>query len=129
MESADTESIAARLRDAYQTGDLAALEELLHPQVRWGGAEDTPQTCHNRLDVLTWYEQGYRSGMRATVLDVLTRPGAVLFTLRVSGRRPGKAVEVHQVFRLADGLIADIRGYPERDLALALLDTPLPVES
>jgi hypothetical protein len=26
---------------------------------------------------------------------------------------------VHQVFRLTDGLVADIRGYPERDLALA----------
>jgi hypothetical protein len=116
---ATAEQVAAGLRTAYETADLAALGELLHPDVRWGGAEDTPDTCHNRSDVLAWYRRGYESGMRATVIEMLTRPGAVFLALRVSGRAPGKAILVHQVFRLADGLVADIRGYPERDLALA----------
>lgn len=115
----DATQVAAGLRTAYETANLDALSELLHPDVRWGGEEDTPETCHNRSDVLTWYRRGYESGMRATVIDALTGPDAVLLTLRVSGREPGKAVVVHQVFRLTDGLIADIRGYPQRELALA----------
>ena len=115
----DAERVAAGLRSAYETADLDALGELLHPQVRWGGDEDTPDTCHNRSDVLAWYRRSYESGMRATVTEVLTRPEAVFLALRVSGRAPGDATVVHQVFRLTDGLVADIRGYPERDLALA----------
>jgi ketosteroid isomerase-like protein len=113
--------VAAGLRAAYESADLDALGELLHPDVRWGGDEDTPDTCHNRSDVLAWYRRSYESGMRATVTEALTGPDAVLLALRVSGRAPGDATVVHQVFRLTDGLVADIRGYPERELALARL--------
>lgn len=113
--------VAAGLRAAYESADLAALGELLHPDVRWGGEQDTPDTCHNRSDVLNWYGRVYQSGLRATVTEVLTGPDAVLLALRVSGREPGETFVVHQVFRLTDGLVADIRGYPERELALARL--------
>jgi hypothetical protein len=116
MESAQ---VAGALRAAYESADLDALSGLLHPRVRWGGEEETPDTCHSPSDVLAWYRRSYDSGIRATVTEVLTRPDAVFLALRVSGRDQGKATAVHQVFLLTDGLISDIRGYPQRDLALA----------
>ncbi len=45
-------AVAALWKTAFAAHDLAALEPLLDEKVRWGGAEDTPQTCHSRAEVL-----------------------------------------------------------------------------
>jgi len=50
--SASAEQVAARWQTAFGARDLAALETLLDEHVRWGGAEETPQTCHTRAEVL-----------------------------------------------------------------------------
>ncbi|MCW3045460.1 MAG: SnoaL-like protein [Actinobacteria bacterium] len=46
------QAIARRLTSALEARDLESLGNLLAPDVRWGGEEDTPQTCHSRDDVL-----------------------------------------------------------------------------
>jgi hypothetical protein len=40
---------------AIEEGDEQQLASLLDPAVRWGGAEETPETCHGRGEVLAWY--------------------------------------------------------------------------
>ncbi|HEY4460337.1 MAG TPA: nuclear transport factor 2 family protein, partial [Pseudonocardiaceae bacterium] len=127
----DAKRVAAGLRTAYETADLDALSELLHPEVRWGGEEDTPDTCHSRSDVLTWYRRGYESGMRATVTEVLTRPEAVFLALRVSGRAPGTDVlrqDPAAVRGLYDAFAAEIdahAGSGPRKVSHGLNDTLL----
>ncbi|MCW3036311.1 MAG: SnoaL-like protein [Actinobacteria bacterium] len=48
----DAQAIARRLTRALEARDLESLGEILALDVRWGGEEDTPQTCHSRDDVL-----------------------------------------------------------------------------
>ena len=54
-DTQEAQAIAERLRSALEGRDLTTLAGILDPDVRWGGEEDTPQTCHNRADVLAWY--------------------------------------------------------------------------
>lgn len=120
-----TEEMAVRLTAAFEAEDMALLEPLLHIDVHWGGADDSEDACQSRGDVLSWYSGLRRSGVTAVVTDTVVGTNAVLLTLDVTGSRRGRHLVVHQVFRLADGLVRDIRGFPERDLALAMLDRPL----
>lgn len=118
----NAEEMAERLSAAFASGKLQSLEPLLHPKVRWGNDEETPDTCHSKGDVLSWYARAQRAGITATVTDSVVRDQAVVLALQVSGREP---IVLHQVFRLQDGLVRDIRGYPELDTAIATADKPL----
>jgi len=133
MTSPDAEMMAARLREAFASGDLALLGPLLDPGVRWGGEEETEQTCHNRSDVLAWYGQLQAAGVSAQITDTLVCQDAVVLTFEVAGRDRGpdgpRPDVVHQVFRLADGLVIDIRGYPQREFALVAADVPPPARA
>jgi hypothetical protein len=130
--STTAEVMAARLREAFAAGDLTALGPLLDPDVRWGGEEETEQTCHSRSDVLAWYRQLQAAGVGAQITETLVREGAVVLTFELAGRERGpdgpRPDVVHQVFRLVDGLVVDIRGYPQRELALAVANAALPVQ-
>ena len=115
-------AVADRLRAAFASRDVAAFGALLDPNVRWGGAEETPETCHTRAEVLNRFADMLSSGVEAEVIEATPGHDAVLLGLRV--RRPvggGAAREhrVYQVMRLRRGLIADIRGYPDRAAAAA----------
>jgi hypothetical protein len=126
----EPDDVAARLREAFTTGDPELLAPLLDPHVRWGGEGETPQTCHSRGDVLAWYGRTRAAGVRAEVTEVQVRDRAVVLGLALSGPVQGpdgdRPDQVFQTFRLVDGLITDIRGYPTREEALAVADTPLP---
>jgi hypothetical protein len=129
FEQAPTEALARRLGAALESDDPQTLGVLLHPRVRWGGEEETPETCHSRGDVLAWYGRLHAAGVRARVDETVVTPRAVVLGMSLSGPgfgpdgpRPG---QVFQVFRTTDGLVADIRGFPTRDEALALAERPL----
>lgn len=129
--SAAAASIASRLAEAFASGDLALLGPLLAADVRWGGAEETEQTCHSRSDVLAWYGQLEAAGVSAQIIDAVVREDAVVLSFEVAGRDRGPDSRspdvVHQVFRLgSDGLVVDICGFPQREIALAVADTPAP---
>jgi SnoaL-like domain len=124
------QEVADRLVTALQSENPQLLGSLLGPDVRWGGEEETEQTCHSRGDVLAWYRQLYDAGVRAQVTETLVREQAVMLTMALTGRESDPAGPqqdvVHQVFHLEAGLVVDIRGYPQRGLALAWADTPTP---
>ncbi|WP_042422168.1 nuclear transport factor 2 family protein [Streptacidiphilus anmyonensis] len=127
--SGTAETLAGRLTEAFGTSNLALLGELLSPDVRWGGEEETPETCHSRSDVLAWYGRLNASGLRAQVTETIVRVQAVVLGLDVSGPERGPDGErPNQVFRIADGLVVDIRGYPQRAVALQVADTPVPAQ-
>lgn len=123
---------AARLREAVESGDLALLEPLLDARIRWGGEEDTEDTCHSPSDVLATYGRLRAAGVRATVTEVIVQDEAVVLALALSGLGDHNEAESaassvrYQVFRVANGLVFDIRGYPDRGTALDESSTPLP---
>jgi hypothetical protein len=121
---------AEKLRQAFEQGDERLLASLLDPAVRWGGEEETPETCHSRGEVLAWYRKLKEAGVGATVEEVIDRGDVVVLGLVVSRPESGPESEiaqvVFQVFRLAGDLVVDIRGFPEREEALASAGEPPP---
>jgi ketosteroid isomerase-like protein len=117
------ERLAGLIGQALAAADLDAYADLLHPDVRWGAPGDRHPPCQNRAQVLAWYRGGRAAGMRARVTETVTAGDKILVGLRVSGAEsdPGDAGEVNrwQVLTLRDGMVADIRGFDDRDEATA----------
>jgi catechol 2,3-dioxygenase-like lactoylglutathione lyase family enzyme len=117
---AGTPQVAARLRAALTARDRSAFAVLLAENVRWGGPQDTPETCHTRTDVLRRLDAQTAAGLRADLIEVVPGEDALLVVLDVSRpARDGHArgTTVYQVMRLHDGLIVDIRGCDSRAAA------------
>jgi hypothetical protein len=102
--------LSERLRTAMETADLDLFGVLLHPEARWA-------SCANRAQVLDWYRALHDSGVRTKVDDVVIHGDVILFGLTVQGW----AGVVYQAFHTRDGVIDEIRGYPDRTEALAAL--------
>jgi len=117
-DTQDAQAIAQQLRSAFEGLDLESLGEILAPDVRWGGEEDTPQTCHSRADVLAWYGDLSARGFRANVVEAAVEPDRIVLTLDVS--RPGGGTSRnYQAFRIAGGRIVDIRDHVDAPAAHA----------
>ena len=72
----------------------------------------------SRRQVLSWWGGARAAGASATVTEVLAAGDRVLVGLRVSrgqDRGGDEVVDRWQVLTLRDGLVADIRGYDERE--------------
>jgi len=95
---------------------------VLDDNVRWGGDEDTPETCHNRSDVLDRLAHQLANGLETQVIEVVPCRGAVLLGLRVKRPVPGGFAREHivyQVMSVSNQRVVDIRGYPSRPEAAA----------
>ncbi|MGH9130539.1 MAG: ankyrin repeat domain-containing protein [Acidimicrobiales bacterium] len=101
--------VAARLRTAYETLDLALLSSLLHPDVRWGGGTEG---CSNREQALNWYRGLAELGLRGKVCNLRVNGSTISIQIEVirpaDGTRPEPPTTVEQVFRVSDGLIVEI---------------------
>jgi hypothetical protein len=105
---------------------LTQLAPLLAPDVRWGGDEDTEQTCHSRGRVLAWYQRLRVQGVRVQVLGTRIRGDAVVLRMAVQWPEGWDDEELRrstqaQVFRVRDGVVVDIRdddGHPVADSAV-----------
>ena len=110
------EHVAANVRAALDTADLAAFAELLSPDVHWGAPGDANPPCLNRDQVLKWYEKGRASGRRADVTEVSVHGDAVLV-----GLRSHDGEDRWQVLRVGPDGVRDIRGYEDRASAVERL--------
>ena len=113
----DVHDVARRLRAALDSGQLDAFGALLADNVRWGGEEDTPDTCHSRADVLRRLQKMRGGGMETRVVDVVPGENSVLLELRISQPASDGSTRQRTVFQaltLRDGLVSDIRGFPSR---------------
>ncbi|HEY7431279.1 MAG TPA: ankyrin repeat domain-containing protein [Streptosporangiaceae bacterium] len=109
--------IAAQLTAAFESLDTELLASLLDPAVRWTGE------CRGADQVVRWYEGILSDGTRPTIQEVETRGDAVI--VRVALSRPAVAAApappavVYQVFHVADAAIVEIKGFQDREAALA----------
>jgi SnoaL-like domain len=108
--------VAAHVRAALDTADLAAFAGLLSPDVRWGAPGDANPLCQNRDQVLKWYEKGRASGRRAEVTEVSVHGNAVQV-----GLRSDDGEDRWQVLRVGPDGVRDIRGYEDRASAVQRL--------
>ena len=119
--SPSLQTLADSLKAAYDERDARRLAPLLAADVRWGGEEETPDTCHSAREALAWYERLRVEGVGAEVQEVVLRERAVVLGLLVT-RPDSEATRMWQTFAVEGGLVVEIRGYPDRDEALAFAD-------
>ena len=110
---------AARLRDALDPLNLDALGALLDDNVRWGGEEDTPETCHTRAAVLNRLHRQRQGGLQTTLLEVAPGEHGILVALKARqpahrGHDHDHEWTVYQTLTVHDQRIVDIRPYPNR---------------
>jgi len=106
------------VREALERADLDAFAEVLAPDVVWVGLWPA-QLCHSREQVIEMLETARENG-------IVPRPEIV----RDEGDRfvvdPHLPIdERHQVFVLHEGLVSEVRAYPDRASALAALEASL----
>jgi len=115
--------IASRVRAALESADLAQFRDLLDPNATWGPPDDPASGCHNRDEVLAWYQRARDEGVRATVTEVTVGAGKLLVGLKVTGSPAaadqGGQADRWQVLTLRGGRVTDVRGFDDRDEAAA----------
>ena len=112
------EALAGRVKDAFESADVARIGELLGDGVRWGAPDDPAPPCQNRDQVLEWYERGREAGVRAEVFETVARGDKILVGLKVRGDLTRRAsVPEHdrwQVLTVDRDRVVDIRGFEDR---------------
>src|SRR5580698_8868172 len=102
------ETIAARLRHAFNARDMDAFRQLIAEDARWG--EDDPdddRTCRNRNDIIATYQRLIDQGVRGTVTETTTGPGGVVCLIEIEwpGNAPNqRGSTLYQAFLVTDGL-------------------------
>jgi hypothetical protein len=111
------EQLAQLVSVALQAADLSAYRELLDPDVSWGPPDDDVSGCHNRDEVLAWYQLARESGMRADVVETVVKGDKILVGLSLHPATPsGDGDELRwQILTVANGRVKDIRGFEDRD--------------
>jgi ketosteroid isomerase-like protein len=120
------DEVAQSVRAALESGDLAAFQGLLDPDVTWGAPDARTPACRNRDQVLAWYRRGRDAGVRGEVSDVAVIGSRLVVTMTVrasdEARRRGGAALRYQVLTVRDGRIVDIVGFDDRSDAVAHAD-------
>lgn len=105
------------VREAIAQGDLTAFEEVLAPDVVWVGLWPG-QLCRTRGEVLEMLKHAQVNGLQPTPEIVRDEGDRFVVDphLPIDGR--------HQVFVLREGVVSEVRAYPDRDAALAAMEPP-----
>jgi ketosteroid isomerase-like protein len=118
--------VMARMRaglEAWQRGDLAALEPLLDPAVELLWWEQGEWDCHGRDAVLGCLRERVASGTNAGELDLAEAGEDRLVVSRrgVVDDAPAAGLSPATLIALRDGKVVSMRQFPSRDDALAAL--------
>lgn len=117
-----TVEVASALPGVLAERSRAAFERLLAPDVRWGGCQDSEQTCHNRAQAGRYYGKLLTSGVRLSLAQTDVSDDQILawFEVSADGHDPDHD-QPHQtqvLLTVRDGLVVNI---------LQVNDEPQPV--
>jgi ketosteroid isomerase-like protein len=103
------------VREAIEQGDLTAFEEVLAPDIVWVGLWPG-QLCRNRAEVLEMLKDARANGVEARPEIVRDEGDRFVVDphLPIDGR--------HQVFVLREGIVSEVRAYPDRAAAVAAME-------
>lgn len=111
--------------DAAARGDIDAISGLLDADVRWHGAGDDQDGCHNRREALQFMRRALAEGVNVELLDAReARADRVLVILQrnlprdgdTSGERPDPHGEI---LSFRDGKITEMVVYPTAQEAVS----------
>jgi len=101
------------VREAIVQTDLDAFAEALAPDVVWVGLWPG-QLCRNRDDVIEMFAQMRERDVQPRPRIVLERDDAFVVDPQLDGR--------HHVVVLHDGLVSEVRAYPDRSTAVEAVE-------
>jgi ketosteroid isomerase-like protein len=112
---------ARRGFEAALRGDIAAIGELLDPEVKWHGGDPSAEgSCQNREQALAFMRQSeVIAGGRFELVDVVGVDDKVVVIMRSPAQedQPGSLSADLTTFR--DGKVIEMVHYPDPDDALA----------
>jgi ketosteroid isomerase-like protein len=103
---------------AWQDGDLSALEELLDPDVELFWWEPGEWDCHSRDDVLRVLAQRQREGVNRAEVELIDAGEDVLVSVSHTVDRPDWPDEPATVIRFRDGKAIEMHQFKSREEAL-----------
>lgn len=114
---------------AWNRGDVAAVLDLVHPDIEWSPGADSPEagasTGRNRFEafIRSWSESF--DELRLEPEGMTVAGDSVIVVLRQSGRGRGSGVEldvrIAHVWRIRDGMAVEWSSYRNRDEALSAI--------
>jgi ketosteroid isomerase-like protein len=104
---------------AWQDGDLSALQGLLDPDVELFWWQPGEWDCHSRDDVLRVLAQRRREGVNRAEVELIHAGEDVLVSVSHRVDRPGWPDEPATVIRFCDGKAIEMRQFKSREEALA----------
>jgi ketosteroid isomerase-like protein len=129
-ENAD---LIRRAYQAYVSGDLAAMLELVDPDLEWtylnpALEQPAPQVCHGRQELEQVLQGWAGHGLRAEVEEVVDSGELVMVSVRTPGVDAhfgrGGDDRAYSVFTVRDGRIVALRDCRDRQEALQLAGIP-----
>jgi ketosteroid isomerase-like protein len=117
---------------AYANGDLAAMLELVDPDLEWTYLDPTlerptPQVCHGRHELENVLRGWARHGLRAELTEVAANGDLVMVGVRTPGidAHYGRRGDdrAYSVVTVRDGRIVALRDCRDRREALRLVGT------
>ena len=119
MSEANVE-IARRGYEAVARGDLDAIRDLLDPNVKWhGGDESAPEACHNSDDVLEFMRRALRVGGVGQLVEVIDAGDQVVVVMGLPSPE-GKEPELRaNVTTFRNGKVVEMVAYESPEAALA----------
>lgn len=115
--------------EAYSRGDLAAMLQLIDPDLEWTYLDPSfedpePQVCHGRHELVTALQRQAEHHLKADLEEVAARGDQVMVAVRTSGIdafRVRKADDRnYAVFTVREGKIVALRDCRDRQEARAI---------
>jgi ketosteroid isomerase-like protein len=131
--SKENTDLTRRAYQAYASGDLAAMLELVDPDLEWTYLDPTleqpiPQVCHGRHELEQLLRGWAESGLQVELEEVISSGELVMVGVRTPGvdahhgwRRGDRA---YSVVTVRGGRMVALRDYRDRQEALRLTGIP-----
>ena len=125
-ENAD---LIRRAYEAYASGDLAAMLELVDPDLEWTYLDPalehpTPQVCHGRHELASALQRQAERGLRAQLEEVVGQGDRVMVVVRSPGADAYRVRQAedrsYSVFTVREGRLVALRDCRDRHEALHL---------
>jgi ketosteroid isomerase-like protein len=107
-------------RDGYEAvrrGNVEAIREFLHPDVKWHGG-DPASGCQNRRQALEWMQGARARGAIGELVELIEAGDKVVVIMRRTGQ-DGQPELIANLTTFRDGKVIEMVHYPDPDAARA----------
>jgi ketosteroid isomerase-like protein len=114
--------------EAVSQGDLAPLAAVLAPDAKWRAVEDGPWNCENRATILEVMQRNVANGLAGRIEDIVELGDRTIVAFRPDHHGPDAwplddGIR-YMVVTMRDGLVIEMKGCADRQVALSYASAP-----